>query len=74
MPKKIDYPEQELKTIQLLLAGLLLKEEPRPDVGKLENLIHVRKGTLSEIFPQRKAKKSTKSSAHSATGGESNAK
>jgi hypothetical protein len=39
-----------------------LKEEPRPDVRKLERLIRVPDGTLSDLFPQRQAKKSKKQS------------
>jgi hypothetical protein len=57
VPKKTKSVEEHLKTVQILLAGLLLKEEPRPVVDKLEELIEVRKGTLAEIFPQRKTKK-----------------
>ena len=57
MPKKPKTNEEQLKTIQILLAGLLLKEEPRPVIDKLEALIEVRKGTLSELFPQRKGSK-----------------
>jgi hypothetical protein len=52
--KEIDEPS---KVIQILLAGLLLKEEPRPNVRKLERLIKVEDGTLSELFPQRKGRK-----------------
>jgi hypothetical protein len=60
VPKKNKSVEDHLKTVQILLSGLLLKQEPRPDVVKLEQLIGVRKGTLSELFPQRKAKNDEK--------------
>jgi hypothetical protein len=53
----------ELRKVQILLAGLLLKEEPRPNVEKLEGFIGVRKGTLSELFPQRKPKTGNKATA-----------
>ncbi len=49
--------EDPSKVTQILLAGLLLKGEPRPDVRKLERLIKVEDGTLSELFPQRKSRK-----------------
>lgn len=62
MPKKPKTNEEQLKTIQILLAGLLLKEEPRPVIDKLEALIEVRKGTLSELFPQRKSTKRSENS------------
>jgi hypothetical protein len=73
MPKK-DEQAEELKTIQILLAGLLLKGEPRPEVGKLETLIHVRKGTLSEIFPQRKNRRKEQAAIESPQRGENDAK
>ena len=61
MPKKPKSVEEHLGTVQVLLAGLLLKEEPRPSVEKLEKLIELRKGTLSELFPQRKSKRKPES-------------
>jgi len=57
MSKKIKSVEEHLQTVQILLAGLLLKEEPRPSVEKLEALLEIRKGTLSELFPQRRNKR-----------------
>jgi hypothetical protein len=56
------------KAMLILLAGLLLKEEPRPDVRKLERLIKVKDGTLSELFPQHK--KRTSSGTKIEKGGE----
>lgn len=41
------------KITQILLAGLLLRTEPRPDVRMLERLIKVEDGTISRLFPQR---------------------
>jgi hypothetical protein len=55
MTAKPEGSDQELKIIQLLLAGLLLKDEPRPELGKLAKLIHVRKETLSDLLPEREA-------------------
>jgi hypothetical protein len=59
--------EQELKKIQILLAGLLLKEEPRPNVESLERFIGVRKGTLSGLFPQRGTRKEKQTTTEDAT-------
>jgi hypothetical protein len=47
--KDIDHE----KVTQILLAGLLLRTEPRPDVRMLERLIKVEDGTISKLFPQR---------------------
>ena len=55
--EKAKSAEDQSKVTQILLAGLLLKQEPRPDVRKLERLIKVEDGTLSELFPQRKPRK-----------------
>jgi hypothetical protein len=57
MPKKTKSAEDSLRDIQVLLAGLLLKEEPKPDVKKLAKLIGVDDTTISQLFPQRKGKK-----------------
>lgn len=63
--KKPRAAEDPSKVTQILLAGLLLKEEPRPDVRQLERLIHVDSGTLSELFRQRKPRrKKTKPSGN----------
>jgi hypothetical protein len=62
MSSNSDSVEQELKKVQILLAGLLLKDEPRPNVEKLEHFIGVRKGTLSDLFPQRKSRKDKQTS------------
>jgi hypothetical protein len=48
------------KAVLILLAGLLLRGEPRPDVRKLERLIKVPDGTLSDLFPQRKKRYDSK--------------
>jgi Trp operon repressor len=48
--------ENRLRVIEILLAGLLLQREIQPEVEKLEKLIGIRKGTLSDLFPQRKSK------------------
>ena len=49
--------EEHLRTVEILLAGVLLKEAPRPELEKLAKLIGVRKAILSELFPQRESKK-----------------
>lgn len=58
MPKKNKEDLDAARITQVLLAGLLLKDEPRPDVRKLERLIKVKDGTLSDLFPQRAKRRS----------------
>jgi len=60
--------EKHLRTVEILLSGLLLRGADRPAVEKLEKLIGIRKGTLSDLFPQRQVKKS-KGSFSSARAG-----
>ena len=57
MPKKTKSDEESLKNIQLLLAGLLLKEDPKPDVKKLAKLIGVSDKTITELYRQRAPRK-----------------
>ena len=57
MPKKIKSDEESLKNIQLLLAGLLLKEDPKPDVKKLAKLIGVSDKTITDLYRQRAPRK-----------------
>ena len=52
MPKKNKSTDEHLKTIEIMLAGILLNEETKPEVKKLAKLIGVSDKTLSELFPQ----------------------
>lgn len=70
MSQKSKDELEELRKVQILLAGLLLKQEPRPNVEKLEAFIGVRKGTLSALFPQRKSRNSRSDSEIEAERGE----
>ncbi len=58
MGKKPKNVEDHLKTVQILLVGLLLKEEPKPDVKKLAKLIGMSDDVITDLYPQRKTKKS----------------
>jgi len=49
--------ERHLRTVEILLSGLLLRGTDPPAVEKLEKLIGIRKGTLSDLFPKRQMKK-----------------
>jgi hypothetical protein len=53
-PSDLKVIEDRIRTVEILLAGLLLKERPSPRIEKLEALIGIRKGTLSELFPKLK--------------------
>ena len=55
MSKKSNEELEESKVTQILLAGLLLQGEPKPDLHQLEELMKLRHGTLSKIFPQRQS-------------------
>lgn len=57
MPKQTKSDKESLRNIQLLLAGLLLKEEPRPDVKKLAKLIGVSDKTITDLYRQRAQRK-----------------
>ena len=57
MTNDLRVVEERLRIVEILLAGMLLKEEPRPDVERLAKLIEIRKATLSELFPQRDGEK-----------------
>ncbi len=57
MPKKIKTTEGHLKTIELLVAGLLLNQEKKPSVQQIARLIGVDESVIADLYPQRKAKK-----------------
>jgi hypothetical protein len=59
IPKTTKSDEESLRNVQLLLASLLLKEEPRPDVKKLAKLTGVSDNTITDLFRQRAPKKKT---------------
>lgn len=56
MTTDLNSIEDHLRKIEILLAGVLLKTESPPEVAKLEKLIRLRKGKLSDLFPQRTGK------------------
>lgn len=53
-PSDLRVIEDRTRIVEILLAGLLLKERPPPRIEKLEALIGIRKGILSELFPKLK--------------------
>lgn len=57
MPKKTRTTEEHLKTIELLVAGLLMNQEKKPSVQEIARLIGVDESTITELYPQRKSKK-----------------
>jgi len=52
VPKKTKSTEEHLRTIELMLAGILLSQDSKPEVKKLAKLIRVSDKALSELFPQ----------------------
>lgn len=52
MPKKTRTTDEHLRTIELMLGGILLGQESKPEVKKLAKLIGVSDKTLSDLFPQ----------------------
>jgi hypothetical protein len=57
MPKKIKTTEEHLKTIELLIAGILMNQEKKPSVQQIARLIGVDKSVIADLYPQRKSKK-----------------
>lgn len=60
MPKKSKSTEEHLKTIELMLAGVLLNQESKPELRKLAKLIGVSDDAITDLYPQRKGKKRNK--------------
>ncbi len=61
MPKKSKTTDEHLKTIELLIAGLLLEQKNKPPLQKLARLIGVTESAITDLYPQRKTKKKTAS-------------
>jgi len=57
MPKKTKTTEERLKTIEFLIAGLLLNQEDKPSIHKIARLMGVNEREIRKLYPQRKAKK-----------------
>lgn len=57
MPKKTKTTEEHLKTIELLVAGLLMNQDKKPSVQQIARLIGVDESTITDLYPQRKPKK-----------------
>jgi len=57
MPKRTKSTNDHMETIELLLAGILLNQQSKPDVKKLAKLIGVSDRTITDLYPQRKNKK-----------------
>lgn len=58
MPKKIKDAEDRLKTIELLLAGILLKRQP--NVKEVAKIVGCSDVLLSELYPDKTGKKNGK--------------
>ena len=52
-PVDLKAIDNRIRNLEILVAGLLLRDRPPPRVDKLEALIGIRKGTLAVFFPQR---------------------
>jgi len=52
MPKKTKSEEEHLKTIEFLLAGILLKRNT--DVQKVAKIIGCTTGVLTDMFPEKR--------------------
>ncbi len=56
MPKRTKSTDDHLRSIEIMLAGVLLSQESKPEVKKLAKLIGVSDKTLSELFPQHESR------------------
>jgi len=56
MPKKIKDSEDRLKTIEYLLAGILLGK--KPTMREVAKIMGCSDSVLSELYPEKKVKKS----------------
>lgn len=54
MPKKIKDAEERLKTVEFLLAGILL--EKKPNIKEVAKIIGCSDKTLTKLYPERKVK------------------
>jgi len=57
VPKKTKTTEEHLKTIELLVAGLLMNQEKKPSLHQIARLIGVDESVIVDLYPQRKSKK-----------------
>ncbi len=55
MPKKVKKIEDHLQSVELLLAGILLKKEA--DLKSVAKIIGCSDKTLTSIYPERKKRK-----------------
>ena len=55
MPKKIKDSEDRLKTIEFLLAGILLGKKPK--VQEVARILGCHNSVLTKMYPERKVKK-----------------
>ncbi len=58
MPKKNKELEDRLKTIEYLLAGLLLKKEP--NIKQVAKIIGCSDKILTKLYPSKETKKNAK--------------